>query len=110
LILGGGGKNKKIENFNISEKNKNKIVRKIAKVVVRYIHTIKSQYTHDLSLLQMMSPPTPKRKKKGFGFWVLAFGVCEKIKKTHTHTHTHTHTIYTHKLWKKRVHFYTAFI
>jgi hypothetical protein len=23
----------------------------------------------------MMSPPTPKRKKR---FWVLAFGVCEK--------------------------------
>jgi len=28
------------------------------------VYTIKSQYTHHLSLLQMMSPPTPKRKKK----------------------------------------------
>ncbi len=49
------------------------------------VYTFKSQYTHHLSLLQMMSPPTPKRKK---GFWVLAFGMCEK-NKTHTqYTHT----------------------
>jgi hypothetical protein len=49
------------------------------------VYTNKSQYTHHLSLLQMMSPPTPKRKKR---FWVLAFGVCEK-KNTHTqYTHT----------------------
>jgi len=39
------------------------------------VYTIKGQYTHHLSLLQMMSPPTPKRKKR---FWVLASGVCEK--------------------------------
>jgi hypothetical protein len=54
------------------------------------VYNIKNQYTHHLSLLQMMSPPTPKRKKK---FWVLAFGMCEKNK---TNTHTHTHTQYTH--------------
>jgi len=47
------------------------------------VYIIKSQNTHHLSLLQMMSPPTPKRKKR---FWV--FGVCEK-NKTHTqYTHT----------------------
>jgi len=39
-----------------------------------------------------MSPPTPKRKKRGFGLWPL---VCEKTIKQ-------THTIYTHKLWKKK--------
>jgi len=51
------------------------------------VYTIKSQYTHYLSLLQMMSPPTPKEKKR---FWVLAFGVCEK-NKTHTPAQkTHT--------------------
>jgi hypothetical protein len=61
------------------------------------VYTIKSQYTHHLSLLQMMSPPNLKRKKR---FWVLAFGVCEK-NKTHTHTHTHTHTIYTQVVEKK---------
>jgi hypothetical protein len=64
------------------------------------VYTIKNQYTHHLSLLQMMSPPTPKRKKR---FWVLAFGVYEKNK-------THTHTQYTHKLWKNKVPFYTTFI
>ncbi len=49
------------------------------------IYTIKSQYTHHLSLLQMMSPPTPKRKKKvlGFGLWC----VWNKL---------NTHTQYTH--------------
>ncbi len=46
------------------------------------VYTIESQYTHHLSLLQMMFPPTPKRKKR---FWVSTFGVCEK-NKTHTHT------------------------
>ncbi len=46
------------------------------------VYTIKSQYTHHLFLLQMMSPPNPKRKK---WFWVLTFGVCEK-NKTHIHT------------------------
>jgi len=51
------------------------------------VYTIKNQYTHHLSLLQMMSPLTPKRKKR---FWVLAFGVYEKNK-----THTHTHNIHT---------------
>ncbi len=51
------------------------------------VYIIKSRYTHHLSLLQMMSPPTPKRKKR---FWVLAFGVCEKNK-------THIHTQYIHR-------------
>ncbi len=55
------------------------------------VYTIKSQHTHHLSLLQMMSPPILKRKKR---FWVLAFGVCEKNK-------THTHTIYTQVVEKK---------
>jgi hypothetical protein len=64
---------------------------KTAKVVVG-LYTIKSQYTHHLSLSQMMSPPTPKRKKR---FWVLAFGVCEKNK-------THTHTQYTHTSCEKK--------
>jgi len=85
------------QNFFVTwgKKNKNwkfqhfwkkiKIVWKTAKVVIGYIYTIKSQYTHHLSLLQMMSQPTHKRKKR---FWVLAFGVCEK--------ETHTHTQYTH--------------
>ncbi len=54
------------------------------------VYTIKSQYTHHLSLLQMMFPPTPK-KKKGFGFWPL---VCvKKIK--------HTHNIHTQVVEKK---------
>jgi hypothetical protein len=57
------------------------------------VFTIKSQYTHHLSLLQMMSPPTPKRKKR---FWVLAFGVCEKNK-----TRTHTQYIHTQVVEKK---------
>jgi hypothetical protein len=47
------------------------------------VYTIKNQYTHHLSFLQMMFPPTPKRKKR---FWVVTFGVCEK-NKTHTYTH-----------------------
>ncbi len=51
------------------------------------VYTIKSQYTHHLSLLQMMSPPTPKRKKR---FWVLVLW-CVWKNKTHTHTqYTHT--------------------
>jgi hypothetical protein len=45
------------------------------------VYTIKSQYTHHLSLLQMMSPTHPQKKKKGFGFWHL---VCVKKLKTHT--------------------------
>jgi hypothetical protein len=55
------------------------------------VYTIKNQYTHHLSLLQMMFPPTPKRKKR---FWVLAFGVCEKNK-------THAHNIHTQFVEKK---------
>ncbi len=63
------------------------------------VYIIESQYTHHLSLLQMMSPPTPKRKKK---FWVLAFGVCEKNK-------THTHNIHT-QVVEKKMPFHTTFI
>ncbi len=58
------------------------------------VYIIKSRYTHHLSLLQMMSPPTPKRKKR---FWVLAFGVCEKNK-----THIHTHNIHRQVVEKKK--------
>jgi len=56
------------------------------------VYTIKSQYTHHLSLLQMMSPPTPKRKKK---FWVWPLVCVKKIK------HTHTHNIHTQVVEKK---------
>jgi len=58
------------------------------------VYTIKSQYTHHLSLLQMMSSPTPKRKKR---FWVLAFGVCEK-NKTHTHTNCGKRSVFLHNI------------
>ncbi len=65
------------------------------------VYTIKSQYTHYLSILQMMSPPTAKRKKR---FWALAFGVCEKNK-----THTHTHTQYTHTSCGKKECLFTQY-
>ncbi len=62
------------------------------------VYTIKSQYTHHLSLLQMMFPSTPKGKKR---FWVLAFGVCERNK-------THTHTQYTHTSCVRRHFFFST--
>jgi hypothetical protein len=45
------------------------------------VYTIKSQYTHHLSLANDV-PTHPQKKKKVLS---LAFGVCEK-NKTHTHT------------------------
>jgi hypothetical protein len=79
--LGRGG-GKKIENFNISKKKKISVENRQGS---SRVYIIKSQYTHHLSLLQMMSTPTPKRKKR---FWVLAFGVCEKNKTPTQYTHT----------------------
>jgi hypothetical protein len=71
---------------------------KTAKVVVGYI-LLKGNILIIYLSCKWCSHPPPK-EKKSFGFWPL---MCvKKIK--------HTHTIYTHKLWKKRMPFDTALI
>jgi hypothetical protein len=93
------GKKKKNWKFQHFWK-KSKLVWKTAKVVVGYI--LLKVNIPIIYLSCKWCPHPPLKEKKGFGVWPL---VCvKKIK------HTHTLTIYTHKLWKKRVPFYTAFI
>jgi hypothetical protein len=50
------------------------------------VYTIKIQYTHHLSLLQMMSPPTPKIKKRSLKCRVSIKLDSLMIRPTHTHS------------------------